>query len=363
MKIAIVTDWLNAKGGAEQVTQHIAEIYPEADIFTSIYKAENFPVFKDRKIYTSFINKLPFAHKLHFLYLFLMPYAFENMNFDNYDLVINSNWACSKGIITNVDTKHIIYMHNPTRYLWDDCHKYLEQYNIPKILKFIAKPFLNKLRNWDYIASQRNDGIICNSSVVQKRIKKYYNLDSIVINPAFKDRKIKINEKKENYYVAGGRLIPYKQFELIIKAFNKNKKNLKIYGKGRLLEQLKKLNTNQNTQFLGYIDDKTHQNLLENAKAFLFPQKDDFGIVAAESIQHGCPVIAYKKGGIVDIIKDKNNGIFFEEQNEDSLNKAIENFEKMHFSSQEIAKSSHQFTKKEFQSKIKLYIDKIINES
>jgi len=363
MKIAIVTDWLNSKGGAEKVTQHIAEIYPEADIYTSIYKEENFPAFKNRKVYTSFINKLPFAHKLHFLYLFLMPFAFENMNFDNYDLVINSNWACSKGIITNVDTKHIIYMHNPTRYIWDDCHKYLDQYNVPKFIKFLAKPFLSKLRNWDFVASQRNDGIICNSSVVQKRIKKYYHLNSKVINPAFEDRNIKIKEKKENYYLAGGRLIPYKQFEIIVRAFNQNKKNLKIYGKGRLLENLKKLNTNPNTEFLGYVDDQTHQNLLENAKAFLFPQKDDFGIVAAESIQHGCPVIAYKKGGVVDIIKDKQNGIFFNEQNENSLIKAIEKFEKMHFSSKEIAKSSQQFTKQEFQSKIKAYIDKLINEA
>jgi len=199
--------------------------------------------------------------------------------------------------------------------------------------------------------------------VVKKRIKKYYHLDVKVINPAFEDRKIKIKEKKENYYLAGGRLIPYKQFEIIVRAFNQNKKNLKIYGKGRLLENLKKLNTNPNTEFLGYVDDQTHQNLLENAKAFLFPQKDDFGIVAAESIQHGCPVIAYKKGGVVDIIKDKQNGIFFNEQNENSLIKAIEKFEKMHFSSKEIAKSSQQFTKQEFQSKIKAYIDKLINEA
>lgn len=363
MKVAIVTDWLNSKGGAEKVTQHIAEIYPKADIYTSIYKKENFPSFKDRKVYTSFINNLPFAHKLHFIYLFLMPYAFENMNFDDYDLVINSNWACSKGIITNTETKHIIYMHNPTRYVWDDCHKYLNQYNIPKILKLIAKPFLNKLRTWDFVASQRNDGIICNSSVVQKRIKKYYHLDSTVINPAFENRNIKIKDKKENYYLAGGRLIPYKQFELIVKAFNINKKNLKIYGKGRLLEKLKKLNTNPNTEFLGYVDDKKHQSLLENAKAFLFPQKDDFGIVAAESIQHGCPVIAFKKGGVVDIIKEKQNGIFFEEQTKESLNQAIEKFEKMKFLSKEIVESSKKFTKQEFQKKFKLYIDNILNEA
>ena len=247
-----------------------------------------------------------------------MPFAFENMNFDNYDLVINSNWACSKALLrTWIQNTSYICIIQPIH--WDDCHKYLDQYNVPKFIKFLAKPFLSKFRNWVFVASHRNDGIICISSAVQKRIKKYYHLDSKVINPAFEDRKIIIKEKKENYYLAGGRLIPYKQFELIVRTFNQNQKNLKIYGKGRLLEKLKKINSNPNTEFLGYVDDKTHQNLLENAKAFLFPQKDDFGIVAAESIQHGCPVIAYKKGGVVDIIKDKQNGIFFNEQNEKSL--------------------------------------------
>ncbi len=362
MKVAIVTDWLTSRGGAEKVCKHLAEIYPEADIYTSIYNPKNFPEFKNRQVYTSFLNKFPFAKNKYFMYLFLMPLAFESFDLNKYDLVINSSWACSKGVITKTKTLHVAYCHNPTRYVWEGWQNYLQQFNIPQLLKLIAKPFLHKLRIWDYLASQRVDLYIANSTTVKERIQKYYQRDATVINPAVNDRKIKAQSKKQNYYLTGGRLVPYKQYELVIQAFNQNKKHLKIYGKGRLLKKLQKLNTNPNTEFLGYVSDKQHQELLENAQAFIFQQVEDFGIVAAESIQHGCPLIAFAKGGINDILQAGKNGIFFQEQSPASLNSAIEKFENMSFDVKTILESSESFRKQHFQKQIKDFIQSHLNE-
>ena len=351
IKIAIVTDWLVKIGGAEKVLLDILECYPNADIYTSVYNP-NLKEFHNYNVITSYLQKIPLAYKFYKLFFGCMTGAFENFNFDKYDLVINSNWALSKCILTKPKTLHIAYMHNPTRYLWADGKDYFLR-SMPKTLFNLLKPSLHKLRNLDFLASRRIDKIICNSYTVQKRIQKYYRLESQVIHPASDTKYEKLNRiEKGEYYVALGRLKGFKRFDLIIKAFNKNGKKLIIIGEGEERGQLENLITSQKIKLLGYISDKARNAYLQHAKGMIFPQEEDFGITIVDALINGCPVIAYQKGGATEILNSKC-GMFFKNQTYNDLNETITKFEKVNFDSEKIQNQAKNFCptrfKKEFQ--------------
>jgi len=351
LKIAIITDWLVKIGGAEIVLKDIIDAFEGHDItlITSVYN-KNLKEFKEHKKILTFLNKIPFSSKIYKLLFGLMPYTFRNINLDEFDIAINSNWALSKCIKTNVNTFHIGYVHNPTRYLWCDSKNYFLSSG-PKWIYTLLKPILHQLRQIDFINAKNFDYIVCNSKTVQKRIKKYYRLDSKVLNPAshtiFKPQK----KLDEEYYVSLGRLKGFKRFDLTIKAFNKNKKNLVIIGEGEEENQLKKL-ANKNIKFLGRVSDQTRDKYLQNAKALIFPQEEDFGITIIDALRNKIPVIAFKKGGAKEII-NKDCGIFFEKQTVGAINIAINEFETMRFDKEKIYEKSLKYDKKNFQENFK----------
>ena len=360
-KIAIIADWLTNQGGAEKVIYDLHQCFPNAPIYTSIYNPKKLAQFKQADIRTSFLNKFPFAKNKHQLYLALMPYAFESFDLSQYDIVISSSFACAKGVVTAPETTHICYCHNPMRYIWDESHQYVKEHNFNPILKFMAKPFLHKLRIWDRITADRVDHFIANSKFVAERIKKYYQRKATVIHPGieFTQENPKILEKKENFYLAAGRIKAFKRFDLIIKAFNESKLQLKIVGTGEDLERLKKLNTNPNTEFLGFISNNELTRLYQNAKAFIFPQAEDFGITPVEAQYFGCPVIAYAKGGALETIINHKTGIFFKEQTVEDLNNTILELENTLFDYQSISNHAANFSSDNFKKKIKDFIENI----
>ena len=359
LKIAVVADWLTNQGGAEKVVADILTAFPNADLYTSIYNAKAMPQFAKYKPKTSFIQHLPFAKTKHQLYLSLMPYAFENFDLSAYDIVISSSFACSKGVITKVETLHICYCHTPMRYVWGNYIDFINKYKFPKVLKLFTKFPLHKIRIWDYLAAQRVDKFIANSSYIQKRIQKFYGAKSVVLNPGIPKAQFS-NDKnpgKSSYYLAVGRLKSHKHFELIVKAFNKTQKNLVIIGTGEMLPVLKQLNTSPNTKLLGFVSRKTLENYFAHAKAFIFPQIEDFGIVQAEAQSYGVPVIAYNKGGIRDSLIDGKTGILFDEQTVNCLNQAIEKLDRIDFDRQYIKNHAKEFESQKFIEKFK----KIVN--
>jgi glycosyltransferase involved in cell wall biosynthesis len=355
MRVALIADWLTSRGGAEEVIFDILKVYPDADIFTSVYNNKKFPELQKHKVTTSFLQKVPFINKKHQILVSLMPLAFESFDLSEYDIVISSSVACSKGVITKPETLHVSYCHTPMRFTWNDCHKYIREFPLPSIFKRLALKEIHKLRLWDYCAAQRVDNFIANSHNVKRRIKKYYKKDSIVVHPGVKLQANKDN-KKENYYVALGRLISYKKFDLIIKAFNKNQKNLLILGDGNMRKKLEKINTNLNTKFLGFVDNQTKNEKLSSAKALIFPQEEDFGITPLEAQSFGTPVIAFAKGGALETVTNQT-GVFFQEQTPDSINDAINKFEQIEFDSKKIKLHAQTFSNKIFQKKLKQTID------
>jgi len=360
-KIAIVADWLTNFAGSENVILELHKMFPDAPIFTTVYN-EKLKEFKNAKIKTSFLQKIPFAKTKHQLFLKWMPNAIESFDLSDFDIVISSAHSIAKGIITKTDTIHFSYCHSPMRYAWDDSHRYIRESNFPGIVKKFFPFFMKDIRIWDRLSADRVDYFFANSNFIAKRIKKYYKRNSKVIFPPVDIKKFYTSKKKGDYFLAMGRLIPYKKFDLIIEAFNDLGLKLKIIGTGSDKKKLIKM-AKKNIEFLGFIDKKERNNILSNARAFLFPQVEDFGISAVEAIASGTPLISFYKGGAKDIVTPEN-GIFFEEQNKKSLKKAIKEFIKNEnkFNSEKIRNTSFRFDKTVFRENIINYISQVIQK-
>lgn len=363
MKIALTHDHLFQIGGAEQVLFELHKIFSESPVYTLIHNPEKSDLFKDFAIKTSFLQKLPFSKRHFKWYLALMPIAWEQFNFADYDVVISSSSAFSKGVITPPNTLNISYCHSPTRYLWSDAHKYVEELSQPKIIKKILPLILNKLRIWDYISAQRVDKFIANSEFVAKRIKKYYQRESTVIYPPVDTGQFGISPEIGNYYVLVSRLRPYKRVDLAIKAFNQLRIPLKIIGTGEEAIKLKKL-AKDNIQFLGELPNAERNQVMAKAKAFIHPQEEDFGIAAVEAMACGRPVIAYKSGGAMETVIDGVTGRFIMEQSWEELASAVIRFQQEinQFNPQDIKAHAENFSAARFEKEIKDFVSKAWQE-
>jgi glycosyltransferase involved in cell wall biosynthesis len=361
MKIAIVADWLTNYGGAESVISAFHELYPDAPIFTTIYKPEKMRELGELKnVRTTWLNKIPFAK--HQWLLGQMPVAVEMMNLDDFDVVLSSCHSVSKGIITKPSTLHISYCHTPMRYAWENWDLETRMQKFPRLLHPYIRRKVGEIRKWDSAAAQRVDQYIANSNYIASKIKEHYNRESNVIYPPVRTEKFKpATHPKNDYYFSVGRLIPYKKFDLLIETFNQNGLPLKIAGTGSELENLKRM-AGANVEILGYVSDEELAELYANCKAFLFPQMEDAGIVPLEAMSAGRPVIAYDKGGSLDTMIEGKTGLFFEEQSLESLNEAIIRFEKMDFDSVAIRKHAQQFDTEVFKKKIADYIQKCYSD-
>lgn len=360
MKVALIHDHLAQDGGAERVLKALAGMFPEAPIFTLLYEkkyADKY--YRQRHIETSIIQKLPGGVSHYQWYMPFMPMAVEFFDLRDYDLVISDSSSFAKGVITSSHTLHICYCHTPTRYLWSDTHQYINELKYNKYFKKIISLALNYIRMWDRLAADRVDKYIANSGFVAKRIKKYYHRESTVIYPPVETDQFKIAPAVGDYFLIGGRLAPYKRVDIVIEACKKLGKKLKIYGNGVDLARLKKIAKGcDNIEFLGRVDDAAKAELYSHCLAFIYPQEEDFGITAVEAQASGRPVIAYRRGGATETVRDGVSGIFFNEQTVASLIQALNSFDNTKFNPEVIKQQAEQFSAERFKKKIKEFIEK-----
>ena len=362
MKIAIIHDWIVSYGGGEKVVLALHNMFPEAPIYTSVYNKKKMEkYFKGIDIRTSFIQKLPFGISKYRYYLPLMPLAFEQFDLSDYDLIISSSSCCAKGVNVNANSTHICYCHTPMRYAWDMYNKY-NQGNIIK--KIIVAKQMNKLRQWDYITSNRVDKFIANSEYVKRRIEKHYRKEAVVINPPI-DNEFYIsnnNERdyKDSYYLLVSRMVSYKKIDIIIEAFNELKLPLIIVGDGSEERKLKKI-AKENITIIKNIPQKELKKLYDECKAYVFMAEEDFGMTMAEAQACGKPVIAYYKGGASEIVENGVTGILVKEQTKENLKDSIVEMEKNYskFQSKIIREKAEKFKETNFIEKI----NKIIKEN
>ncbi|TRZ77745.1 glycosyltransferase family 4 protein [bacterium] len=366
MRVALVHEYIVQYGGAERVLESFRELFPKAPIFTLLYDPKSMNgKFKDADIRTSFLQKIPFAKKCHRLFPALMPVAIEQFDLSYYDFVISDSSSFAKGIITLPKTKHICYCHTPMRFAWDDCQSYTKESDYPSLIKKFVPFAMNYVRIWDEVAAKRVDHFIANSNFVASRIKKYYQQESTVIYPPVDVHKMQTqsdkDRKQSKYFLVFARLLSYKNIEIAIETFNQLGLPLKIVGVGPMMKKLKK-KANINIEFLGFIPDEKKSEIYSSARAFIFPQEEDFGITAVEAMACGTPVIAYKGGGALETMTEGISGIFFDEQTPQSLLKAVYKFiaEENSFDRSKIQEHVLQFDKEIFKKNIKSFINKML---
>ena len=360
MKVALVYDRVNKWGGAERLLLALKKIFPDADLFTSVYNKEKAQWAKSFKIKTTFLQDFPFASSSHEFYGALMPIAFESFSFDDYDLVISITSEAAKGIITKPETLHICFCLTPTRYLWSGYKTYFQNY----VFRVLTKPVVWYLRLWDKIASQRPDEFIAISNETQKRIKKYYNRDSKVIYPpvtlGIRGQSPEVNSKLQapaasNYFLVVSRLVPYKNIDLAIAACKELNLPLKIVGNGSEKGYLKAISS-KNIEFLGEISDKELISCYQNCAALIFPGVEDFGLSMVEALAFGKPVIAFKGGGALEIVKEGVIGEFFESPTIESLKEVLINFSPSRYNSENCIKQAQKFSFEEFERNLRNFL-------
>jgi len=362
MKIALINDMLVQEGGQERVLRALQELYPESPTFVLIYdEQKKAQYYRQSDLRASFLQHMPGIKTKYQWYLPLMPMAIESHDLKDFDIVISSSSSFAKGVITKPDTCHVCYCHTPTRYLWSDFKGYVEDLPYPGVVKKFLPFYLSFLRNWDWSAAQRVDYFLSNSKNVQSRVKKYYQKDSTIIYPPVEVEKFSIANQIKDYYLIGGRLVPYKRYDVAIRAFNKLDLPLKVFGTGPEMDELRGMAKN-NIKFLGEVTDDQKMQLYNEAIAFINPQEEDFGITAVEAMAAGRPVIAYEAGGALETVEPNLSGEFFEDQTWESLANTIIHFKPEKYDAQKIRAHAMNFSKENFQRQMIEFVDKIKNK-
>lgn len=357
-KVAIVTDWLTDFGGAERVLLAWRQLYPEAPIFTTFYRPENLPQFAGADVRTSYLQKIPGAARRHRLFYPLMPAAVEQFDLDAYDIVLSSSsTGCSKGVITRPETLHVCYCHNPSRALWDGSHGYGQLHSFNPLARLLIPGQLKELRIWDRCAADRVDVFLANSETVAKRIAKYYQREATVLHPPVDCAAFAPAEKVAagEYFLAVGRWIPYKRFDLVIAAANKLGVPLKIVGGGPEEARLRQL-AGPTVELVGRVSEEELKKMYAECRALIFPQLEDFGLTAVEVQAAGRPVVAYRAGGALETVVPNRTGIFFAEQTVESLADALQKAAATKWVPATIRKNAARFDLPVFQKKFAEFV-------
>jgi glycosyltransferase involved in cell wall biosynthesis len=328
--IGIVHEWLSAVGGSERVVEQMLRVYPTAQLYALVDflpQAER-EIFAGRQVETSFLQRMPFARKKFRGYLPLMPLAVEQFNLDAHDIIISSNHAVAKGIITRPDQLHICYAHTPIRYAWDLQHQYLRESGLTRgVRSMLARTVLHYLRMWDQLSAQRVDVFVANSRFIAGRIRKFYGRAAEVLYPPVNVDAFSLCRKKQDFYVTASRLAPYKKVDIIVEAFRKMPdKRLVVIGDGPMFKQCAG-RAPANVDMIGYQPDAVLKQHMQQAKAFIFAAEEDFGITPVEAQACGTPVLAYGRGGSLETVIDGETGSFFTEQTPEAIADLVNEWE------------------------------------
>ena len=376
--LAIVHDYLTHVGGAEMVLKSMGKIWAEAPIYTLIHDKKTIGAnFINNPIKESFLKKAPsFLKKRRKLILPLLAVAPETFDLREFDVALSSSGAFSKGIITKPNTVSICYCHSPMRFAWDYTHQYLRELSLNKPKKLLARLVLNYIRLWDVVSADRVDYFIANSRATQEKIKKYYRRESTVIYPPvetdlFRPKNnsatFSKGSKKQNrdkgYYLIVSRLSAYKKIDVAVEAFNKLGWKLVVIGEGPEYKNLKKI-AGATVKILGSKSRKEVINYFQGCRGYILPAEEDFGISAVEAMATGKPVLALRAGGALETVVEGVTGEFFDATTVEVLAEGAYRIEqaRKNYNSQEIIKQAQKFSRHNFETKIKQFIEEKYEE-
>lgn len=358
-QLALVHDWLNQRGGAEDVLETLVGVYPASPVYTSLYAPDLMPAFyRDWDIRTLWLDRMPGIHTHHQPYLPLYPFAWGGLDLSAYDVILSNKSGFCHGLRHEADgtsALHICYCLAPTRYVWQ-LDAYIAREGFGKLIDLGLRPLVAALRRWDYEAAQRVDHFIAISTEIQQRIQTYYNRDSVIIYPPVDTTRFQPSATVEDYFLVVSRLIPYKRIDLAVQAATRLGLPLKVGGKGRDLDRLKEI-AGPTVEFLGYVPDADLPDLMARCKAFIFPGLEDFGITPVQAQAAGRPVIAYAGGGALDTVIPGRTGELFRETTVESLMAVMQSFDVSAYDPGVVRAHAEKFDTALFTAQITAYVD------
>jgi glycosyltransferase involved in cell wall biosynthesis len=347
-RVAVVHDWLTIPGGSERVVLEMLAMFPDAELFTSVYDPAPWPAqITERPVHTSFLNRIPGATRIYPKLLPLMNRAFQSFDLSGFDLVLSSSHACAKNVIAPPGVPHVCYCHTPMRYAWDP--SFLDEEEVGRLTRLALPALLGRLRRQDIAGASAPTAFAANSHNVAQRIERCYGREARVIHPPIDvDRFLEIERRPGEYYLALGRVVPYKRVDLAVAACARLDRPIKVAGDGRALAGARAA-AGPAAEFLGRVPDAELPDLLAGARALLFCAEEDFGIVPVEAQAAGIPVIAYGVGGARDSVVDGATGVLFAEQSVEGVSEGIARFESLHFREQALRENARRFNPLRFQ--------------
>jgi glycosyltransferase involved in cell wall biosynthesis len=356
-RVAVVHDWLTIPGGSEQVVLELLGMFPEAELFTSVYDPSPWPSqITERPVHASFLNRIPGAVRHYPKLLPLMNRAFRSFDLSGFDLVLSSSHACAKNVRTPPDALHVCYCHTPMRYAWEE--GFLQGEEIGFATRLLLPPLLARLRRQDLAGASGPDVFVANSRYVAARIERSYGRSAEIVNPPVDvDRYLGLPRAPGDFYLAFGRVVPYKRVDLAVAACARLGRELNVAGDGRALDAVR-LAASEHTRFLGKVTEGERDRLLGGARALLFPGEEDFGIVPVEAQAAGVPVIAYGVGGAAESVLDGRTGVLFDEQTIDGLTAAIERFEQLDLDEGAMRENARRFGRERFRAEMTAVIER-----
>ena len=358
MPLALIHDWLNQIGGAEDVLDALVSMSPGAPIFTSIYWPEKMPDhYRQWPIRVSFMDRLPGIHRHHQPYLFLYPFAFRQFDLSNYSIILSNKSGFAHCIRKPQGALHICYCLTPTRYVWG-FDEYARREGLSPATQQILRPALQLLKQWDKTAATEVDYFIAISSEVQRRIARLYGRDSVIIYPPVATERFSPRSDVGDYFLCLGRLIPYKRVDLAVRACTALNLPLLVGGDGRDRARLEKM-AGPTVKFLGRVPEPELPDLIARCRAFIFPGLEDFGIAPVQAMAAGRPVIAFAGGGALDTVIENQTGHLFHEQTVDSLADVLKQFDSARFDPASIRAFALKFDRKVFEKQLREFVDSV----
>lgn len=361
-RIALVHDYFVQMGGAERVAEAMHESFPSAPMYTTVALPHSLPQrLRMADIRTSPLQHLPSIERRFRHYFMLYPFAIENFDLSEYDLIFSSSSGYAKGVRRRRNAIHVCYCHTPMRWVWryDD---YVARERFGRLERTLLPAMLWPLRQWDLRAARQPNYYIANSRLVADRIKKIYGREAHVIPPPIDVNRFHMSNEIDDYYLVLSRLMPYKRIDLAIEACKRMNRRLIVIGDGPDRKRLEKLGDDR-IEFLGRQPDKIVNYYAARCRALLFPGEEDFGMAPLEANAAGRPVIAYRAGGAVETVEENVTGVFFDQPTSVSLGEAIEKFEGQRFDQYTLRRHAEKFDRSVFTFRVLQFLGSVAPSS
>jgi glycosyltransferase involved in cell wall biosynthesis len=357
-KIALVHDYFVQMGGAERVAEAMHDSFPSAPMYTTVALPKGLPGgLRTADIRTSPMQHLPSLERRFRHYFMLYPFAVENFDLSEYDLIFSSSSGYAKGVRRRRNAIHVCYCHTPMRWVWryDD---YVAREGFGGTVRAALPSLLWGLRKWDMRASRQPNYYIANSRLVAQRIKKIYGREAFVIPPPIDVHRFEMSNEVDDYYLVLSRLMPYKRIDLAIEACKRANRRLIVIGDGPDRARLEKL-ADDRIEFLGRQPDSIVNYYAARCRALLFPGEEDFGMAPLEVNAAGRPVIAFRGGGAIETVVEGVTGVFFDQQTSLSLAEAIEEFEGLKWRQENLRHHAEKFDRNVFAFRVLQFLGSV----